>query len=217
MSQGRTPRNDAAAVALMARLEAVDGAYVSLAHAERTSDKFRRLALDLLSALGEFVERNDSDNLALIRALEEAIIMANNGQLHPFFATSYSDQETAKPALSILAVQARAAAVLEFACADSKNRQDLWSENIVRVLGRSGLKHRGKDYSPDAVIKWRAACKSGGHKASPSYVSALDIFRDTPRATPESVLQCLANWCEKELGSALSNGNPHTRFSNRLK
>jgi hypothetical protein len=192
------------------RLHYLEDAYVSLPRLRRTPNELRALAIELLFALDDFLGPSCSEASSLISAIEEAFILANNGMMHPLLAISDGDRARAKPAMTIHSNQARSAALLEYACKDHGKRQNEWAQLIVKTLGKYGFQHSNINYSADAVIKWRKACREGKHPGVSSYQTTLAAMR-RGKLQPESALRFLASWCQRELGP--SDGNPRSGFS----
>ncbi len=191
-------------------LESIDTAYFALSLADRTPDNLRKLAIEFVRSVQLFVDPEYTGRSVFACALEEALLMAQDGKMHPLLAVTSDDRVRARPAMTISAIQARAGALLEYACVNHGMTQNEWATKIASTLGKCGLRMAARDYSADAVIKWRTSCSTGDHLASSSFRSALEEFRNL-NGSPRGYLQILAWWCERELGPA--RGNPHSRFS----
>lgn len=159
---------------LRERLDQIDDEYRSMSAEERTPAVLRQSALRMIRAICEVADHHSP----ILAHLEDGLILANAGRRHPIFAINAEELENSRPAGLNAVIEGNAAASLEYAYTDLRQRQSLAAQQIADQLATSGFKKSdGNKYSAGAVIKWRKACIEGCHAGALEYQDTLRLLR----------------------------------------
>ena len=197
---------------LAERLEKIDTAFWSLPPNQRTVDAMRLSAIESLRVIRDASVGVVACRFGILEQIIEGLTIARDGRAHPLTAVICGADAEPKARLTIAAIQAEAAAVLEYGFTDHRKQQAEWSNQIAAKLGEYGLRKSGAPYTGSAVVDWRKKCIAGTHQEASRYIESLTFFRGCA-GSPEGALNFIAWHCDQTLVG--THGKKHPGFSNR--